>query len=159
MVDQTNEDVTAARLERARAVIRLEARTIAGLEALLDGSFSRAVELLLGCPGTVVVTGMGKAGLIGQKIMATLASTGTPSHCLHPAEAVHGDLGRVHRNDVMLILSQSGETEEVGRLLPSLVKFGVPIIAITAQTARRISGQHITGGDSCAWSPASWGIR
>ena len=78
---------------------------------------------------------MGKAGLVGQKIMATLASTGTPSHCLHPAEAVHGDLGRVSRNDVMLILSQSGETEEIVRLLPSLAELGVPMVAITGQAA------------------------
>ena len=78
---------------------------------------------------------MGKAGLVGQKIMATLASTGTPSHCLHPAEAVHGDLGRVHRDDVMLILSQSGETEEIVRLLPSLAELGVPIVAITGRAA------------------------
>jgi arabinose-5-phosphate isomerase len=78
-----------------------------------------------------MVTGMGKAGLIGQKIMATLASTGTPSHCLHPAEAVHGDLGRVQRDDLVLALSQSGETEEVVRLLPSLSALGVPIIAVT----------------------------
>jgi arabinose-5-phosphate isomerase len=83
----------------------------------------------------VIVSGMGKAGLIGQKIMATLASTGTPSHCLHPAEAVHGDLGRVRRNDVLLILSQSGETEEILRLLPSLAEFGVPVVAITGRAA------------------------
>jgi arabinose-5-phosphate isomerase len=76
---------------------------------------------------------MGKAGLIGQKIMATLASTGTPSHCLHPAEAVHGDLGRVHAADVVLVLSQSGETEEVVRLLPPLAELGVPILALTGR--------------------------
>jgi arabinose-5-phosphate isomerase len=76
---------------------------------------------------------MGKAGLVGQKIMATLASTGTRSHCLHPAEAVHGDLGRIHHRDVILLLSQSGETEEVVRLLPSLAELGVPILAITGR--------------------------
>jgi len=76
---------------------------------------------------------MGKAGLVGRKIMATLASTGTPSHCLHPAEAVHGDLGRIHAEDVVLVLSQSGQTEEVVRLLPPLAELGVPIIAITAR--------------------------
>ncbi len=93
----------------------------------------RAVELLLACRGSVIVTGMGKAGLVGQKIMATLASTGTPSHWLHPAEAVHGDLGRIRPQDVVLALSQSGETEEVLRLLPSLAELGVPIVAITAR--------------------------
>jgi arabinose-5-phosphate isomerase len=81
----------------------------------------------------VIVTGIGKAGLIGQKIMATLASTGTRSHFLHPAEAVHGDLGRVHRDDVVLVLSQSGETEEIVRLLPLLAEAAVPIIAITGK--------------------------
>ena len=80
--------------------------------------------MLFQCRGNVIVSGMGKAGLIGQKIMATLASTGTPSHCLHPAEAVHGDLGRVHADDVVLMLSQSGETEEIVRLLPSLAELG-----------------------------------
>ena len=81
----------------------------------------------------MIVSGIGKAGLIGQKIMATLASTGTPSHFLHPAEAVHGDLGRVHADDVVLVLSQSGETEEIVRLLPPLAELGVPIIAITGR--------------------------
>ena len=93
------------------------------------------MQLIFQCQGNVIVCGMGKAGLVGQKIMATLASTGTPSHCLHPAEAVHGDLGRVQRSDVMLILSQSGETEEIIRLLPSLVELGVPIAAITGRAA------------------------
>jgi len=98
----------------------------------LGDGFCRAVELLLECRGNVIVSGMGKAGLIGQKIAATLASTGTPSHFLHPAEAMHGDLGRVRRGDVALLLSQSGQTAEVLRLLPALGEFGVPIVAITA---------------------------
>ncbi|OHB68309.1 MAG: KpsF/GutQ family protein [Planctomycetes bacterium RBG_13_63_9] len=120
-------------LRYARDIIQLESQTLADLARRLDGEFCRAVDCLLRCRGNVIVSGMGKAGLIGQKIMATLASTGTPSHCLHPAEAVHGDLGRVHPEDVMLILSQSGETEEVLRMLPSLAEFGVPILAITAR--------------------------
>jgi arabinose-5-phosphate isomerase len=118
-------------LRFARHVILTESRALAKLADRLDGEFCRAVELVHSCRGSVIVCGIGKAGLIGQKIMATMASTGTPSHCLHPAEAVHGDLGRVGRNDVMLILSQSGETEEIVRLLPSLAEFGVPIVAIT----------------------------
>ena len=85
------------------------------------------------CRGSVIVSGIGKAGLIGQKVMATLASTGTRSHFLHPAEAMHGDLGRIHADDVALVLSQSGETEEIVRLLPSLVEFGVPIVAVTCR--------------------------
>lgn len=119
-------------LRFARQVLLLESRTLADLARRLGDEFCRAVECLYACRGSVIVTGMGKAGLVGQKIMATLASTGTYSHCLHPAEAVHGDLGRVHREDVMLILSQSGETEEVVRLLPSLTELGVPMVAITA---------------------------
>ena len=122
-------------LRFARQVILTESRALAQVANRLDGEFCRAVQLVFQCRGNVIVSGMGKAGLVGQKIMATLASTGTPSHCLHPAEAVHGDLGRVRRNDVMLILSQSGETEEIVRLLPSLVELGVPIVAITGQAA------------------------
>ena len=98
----------------------------------LDDSFCAAVNLLCECRGSVIVSGMGKAGLVGQKIMATLASTGTRAHCLHPAEAVHGDLGRIHSDDVVLMLSQSGETEEVVRLLPMLKQERVPVLAITA---------------------------
>jgi arabinose-5-phosphate isomerase len=119
-------------LRFARHVILTESRALAKLADRLDGEFCRAVEMVHACRGNVIVCGIGKAGLIGQKIMATMASTGTPSHCLHPAEAVHGDLGRVRRDDLMLILSQSGETDEIVRLLPSLGEFGVPIIAITA---------------------------
>jgi arabinose-5-phosphate isomerase len=130
-------------LRFARQVILTESRALNRLADQLGEEFCRAVELVHSCQGNVIVCGIGKAGLIGQKIMATMASTGTPSHCLHPAEAVHGDLGRVGRNDVVLMLSQSGETEEIVRLLPSLADFGVPIIAITA--SRRSSlGQAAT---------------
>jgi arabinose-5-phosphate isomerase len=122
-------------LRFARQVVLTESRALARVADRLDGEFCRAVQLIFACRGSVIVSGMGKAGLIGQKIMATLASTGTPSHCLHPAEAVHGDLGRVGRNDVMLILSQSGRTEEIVRLLPSLVELGVPMVAITGRAA------------------------
>ena len=118
-------------LRYARQIIQQESQALAAMAKRLDNELCRAVQYLYDCRGSVIVSGIGKAGLIGQKIMATLASTGTPSHCLHPAEAVHGDLGRVHREDVMLILSQSGETEEVTRLLPSLADLGVPVIAMT----------------------------
>ncbi len=130
-------------LRLARQIILQESRSLAQLAKELGGEFSRTVQLLYGCRGSVIVSGMGKAGLVGQKIMATLASTGTRSHCLHPAEAVHGDLGRIHRDDVLLILSQSGETEEVIRLLPSLAELGVPIIAIT-RSAESTLGQAAT---------------
>jgi len=117
----------------ARDIIRLEGQALLALATRLDTYFSRAVECLYRCQTSVIVTGMGKAGLIGQKIAATLSSTGTRGHFLHPAEAFHGDLGRIHRDDIVLVLSQSGETEEITRLLPPLSALGVTIIAITAQ--------------------------
>lgn len=122
-------------LRFGRQVLQQEARAMLELAQRLDGAFCRAAELIFGCRGSVIVTGMGKAGLVGQKIVATLASTGTPSHWLHPAEAVHGDLGRVQAHDVLLVLSQSGETEEIVRLLPSLRELGPPIIAVTGGVA------------------------
>jgi arabinose-5-phosphate isomerase len=130
-------------LRFARQVILTESRALAQVANRLDGEFCRAVDLVLACRGSIIVCGIGKAGLVGQKIMATLASTGTPSHGLHPAEAVHGDLGRVTRNDLMLILSQSGQTEEIVRLLPSLVELGVPMVAITSQASSTL-GQTAT---------------
>ncbi len=120
-------------LRMAREVMQNESRAIAQVARRLDQDFCRAVDCIFHCRGSVIVTGIGKAGLIGQKIMATLASTGTRSHFLHPAEAVHGDLGRIHRDDVVLVLSQSGETEEIVRLLPPLAEAAVPIIAITGK--------------------------
>ncbi|MBI1963478.1 MAG: SIS domain-containing protein, partial [Candidatus Rokubacteria bacterium] len=121
-----------SRLRRlAERVFRLEAEAILGLIAKLDERFDRAVALLHGCPGRVIVTGMGKSGLIGRKIAATLASTGTPAYFLHPAEGVHGDLGMVARGDVVLALSNSGETDEVLAILPPLKRLGVPIVLLT----------------------------
>ncbi|OHB81566.1 MAG: KpsF/GutQ family protein [Planctomycetes bacterium RBG_16_64_10] len=120
-------------LRYAREILTLEAQALLHLAGRVGGDFCRAVRLVLDCRGSLIVTGMGKAGLVGQKIAATLASTGTRSHFLHPAEAIHGDLGRICHDDVLLILSQSGETEEIARLLPSLAQFGVAIIAITGQ--------------------------
>ncbi len=122
-------------LRFARQVVLTESRALAQVADRLDGEFCRAVQLIYDCHGTVLVSGMGKAGLVGQKIMATLASTGTPSHFLHPAEAIHGDLGRIQRDDLLLLLSQSGETAEIVRLLPSLAEFGVPVVAITGRSA------------------------
>jgi arabinose-5-phosphate isomerase len=120
-------------LRYAREIIQLEGQALASVARRIDGSFCRAVDMLFECRGSVIATGMGKAGLIAQKVAATLASTGTRSHYLHPAEAVHGDLGRIHRDDVVLAFSQSGETEEVVRLLPSLAEFGVPLAAIVGR--------------------------
>src|SRR5437899_2184312 len=115
----------------ARGVLRAEAAAIEQLCARIDGDFSEAVERILACSGRVVVTGMGKPGFIAQKISATFASTGTPSLFLHPAEALHGDLGRLVPGDLVLALSNSGETEEILRLLPALKRMGAPIIAVT----------------------------
>jgi arabinose-5-phosphate isomerase len=106
-----------------------EARAIGGVR--LAAPFARAVEWILGCKGRVVVTGMGKPGFVAQKISATLASTGTPSLFVHPAEAAHGDLGRIARDDVVIALSNSGETDELTRLLPALRKIGARIVAVT----------------------------
>lgn len=122
-------------LRQGREVIRAEAQTLHALADHLGEDFCTAVERLHACRGSVLVAGMGKAGLIGQKIVATLASTGTRSHFVHPSEAIHGDLGRIHRDDVLLILSYSGETEEVVRLLPAVKQLGATVIAITGQPA------------------------
>lgn len=119
-------------LEHAREVVRAEAEAVAQLAGRLNGHFTRAVEMVLACPGRVVVTGMGKPGFIAQKLSATFASTGTPSLYLHPAEALHGDLGRLVNGDLVLALSNSGETDEIVRLLPSLRRLGAPIIAMTS---------------------------
>ncbi len=118
-------------IDFARQVIRLEAAAVAALEALLDERFGRAVDLVLGCEGHVVTTGMGKSGMIAQKLSATLASTGTPSFFLHPAEAIHGDLGRVAPKDLVIALSNSGATDEVLRLVPSVKQIGARLVAIT----------------------------
>ncbi len=117
--------------EKAKRVLRIEANAIEALIDRLDERFEQAVHLLLNCKGRVVVTGMGKSGLIGKKIAATLASTGTPALFLHPAEGIHGDLGMVTRGDTIIALSNSGETEEVARMLPSFKRLGVKIVALT----------------------------
>ncbi len=115
-----------------REVIAAEARALDALVGRLDRSFLDAVDAILSCRGSLIVTGIGKAGLIGQKLTATFASTGARAHFLHPAEAFHGDLGRLHADDVVLALSQSGETAEVLQLLPALRSLGVRLIAMTA---------------------------
>ncbi len=118
-------------VERGARTLRIEAEALAGLIERLDEGFIQAVDIVLGCKGKVAVTGMGKSGLIGQKISATLASTGTPSYFLHPAEGVHGDLGMVTKDDAVVALSYSGETDEVVRILPVFARLGAPLIAIT----------------------------
>lgn len=128
-------------LREGRAVLEREAEAIFDLSRRMDGSFCSAVELLAQCTGTVIVTGVGKAGLIGRKLAATFSSTGTKSWFLHPTEALHGDLGCVGPCDVACILSHSGETEEVCRLLPIFKRLGVPVIAITARTLSTLGRQ------------------
>ena len=120
-------------VDHARGVLRAEAEAIVDAATRLDGAFARAVRLVEACTGNVVVTGIGKAGLVARKISATLASTGTPSHFLHPAEAMHGDLGALRGDDIVLALSQSGETEEITRLLPHIRARRVAIIALTGR--------------------------
>ncbi|WP_437192897.1 KpsF/GutQ family sugar-phosphate isomerase [Planctomicrobium sp. SH527] len=120
------------RLRAGREILRQESDALLNLSKQLDTSFCNAVETLLNCTGSVIVCGMGKAGLIGKKIAATLSSTGTRAHFLHPAEAVHGDLGALHSSDVFLALSNSGETEELLQILPAIKEFHIPIISITA---------------------------
>jgi len=118
-------------LEYARKVIEAEAHAISSLTPVVDESFARAAEMIYACSGSCILSGIGKAGIIGQKISATLASTGTPSHFLHPAEAVHGDLGRLRKDDIVIVLSYGGETDEVIRLINLVKQLQIRLIAIT----------------------------
>jgi arabinose-5-phosphate isomerase len=126
--------------DTAVKVIEIESRAILDLRERIDASFDHAVALLLACAGRVIVTGMGKSGLIGQKISATLASTGTPSLFLHPAEAVHGDLGRIVKDDVLIAISYGGETDEILALLPLAKRLGCSLVALTGNPRSTIAG-------------------
>ncbi|RMF45366.1 MAG: KpsF/GutQ family sugar-phosphate isomerase [Planctomycetota bacterium] len=141
---------------RGREVIRQEAAALGALAAGIGDAFERAVQALLECPGKVIVTGIGKAGIVGRKLAASLSSTGTPSVFLHPAEAVHGDLGVVQSTDVVLVLSYSGETQEVNQLLPYLGECARHTIAITGGRSSSLGraadivldvGQHPEAGE------------
>jgi len=118
-------------IEDAIRVLQIEAEAVLALQSRLDGCFTQAVSMILECQGKVVVTGMGKSGLICQKIAATMASTGTPTFFLHPAEGIHGDLGMLSKGDLVIAVSYSGETEEVCRLLPVIKRLGLPLIAMS----------------------------
>jgi len=131
MPEPVRDTKTPPALAEAKRVLEVEAAAILGLIDHLDGTFVDVVELLNACSGRVVTMGLGKSGIICKKISATLASTGTPSFFLHPAEAIHGDLGMVVGGDVVLAVSNSGETEELVRLLPSIKRIGAEIVAIT----------------------------
>lgn len=126
-------------LSHAKRVLEIEAAAIADLIPRLDENFARAVELLYACKGRVIFTGMGKSGHIARKIAATFASTGTPAFYLDPAEGLHGDLGMVVRGDVLVALSNSGETDEIIDLLPSLQRFGVKLISLVGNTASTLA--------------------
>lgn len=146
MTDDRDDERT---IDLARRVLETEAQAILGLIPLLDERFERAVDLLHGCAGRVVATGMGKSGIIAHKMAATFSSTGTPAVFLHPAEALHGDLGVVQANDVVVALSQSGETEELVRLLEAIRRIGARLIALTGDTGSTL-GQAADVALSCA---------
>ena len=126
-------------LEHAREVLRVEAAAVLDLVPRIDASFEAAIQLILDCKGRAIITGMGKAGLVGRKIAATLASTGTPSFFVHPAEGIHGDLGMITANDVVIAISNSGETGEVLNILPSLRRIGAHLIAMVGNTSSTLA--------------------
>ena len=130
---------TAADLSLAKKVLQTEAAAILALVDRLDDRFEQAVRILLDCRGRVIVTGMGKSGIICRKVAATLASTGTPAFFLHPAEAVHGDLGVIQRDDVVVALSNSGETDELLRLVETIKRLGARLIAICGNPASKLA--------------------
>lgn len=125
--------------QTALRVLEIESRAISDLRDRLDSSFDRAVEMLFTCAGRIVVTGMGKSGLIGQKVSATLSSTGSPSLYLHAAEAIHGDLGRIVETDTVVAISYSGETREILALVPALKRLGCPLIALTGNPSSSLA--------------------
>ena len=126
-------------LDRGRRVLRMEAEAVTRTEKRLDESFARAVRMLAGCQGRVIVSGVGKSGLIGRKIAATLTSTGTPATFLHPTESAHGDLGIVGSSDVGILISRSGESGDLVTLVDHLKRFGVPTIAITGSAGSALA--------------------
>ena len=126
-------------LEKAKDVLRTEADAVLALVDRINGDFRAAVEMILACKGRVVITGMGKSGLICQKIAATMASTGTPALFLHPAEGVHGDLGMLMKGDVVIAVSNSGETAEIARILPVIKRMGLPLISMSGNQASTLA--------------------
>jgi len=133
----------ARAVELAHATFDIEAAAVLGLKSRLSDAFTQTVALVLGLEGRVVVMGMGKSGHVGRKIAATLASTGTPAMFVHPAEASHGDLGMVTANDLVLMISYSGEAQEISAILPVLKRLGVPLVAMTSNPASSMA-QHAT---------------
>lgn len=117
-------------IHKGKEVIRIEAEAVAALQSRIDERFARAVDMIYNCKGRVIVTGMGKSGLVAEKIVATLNSTGTPAVFLHPADAVHGDLGMVRKEDVIICISKSGDTREILQIIPMFKRVGMPIISL-----------------------------
>lgn len=140
-VQRHSDSISFGRMQHAAKIIAQQTKAVDRLSKNIPADFDLAIELMLGCHGNVIVTGMGKAGWIGQKVSASLASTGTRSHFLHPAEAIHGDLGRIGPEDMVLAFSNSGETSEIVTLLPSIRKINVPLIAVTAIRNSTLSQQ------------------
>ncbi|OGX05249.1 MAG: hypothetical protein A3G87_06560 [Omnitrophica bacterium RIFCSPLOWO2_12_FULL_50_11] len=144
--------------ELARKILHMESRAVRELIPRIDRNFERALDLLERCTGRVVLTGMGKPGFIGRKIAATLASTGTPSLFLHPAEAVHGDLGMVTKRDVVIAISNSGETEEITKLLSTIKRMGAAVIAMTGNRESTLAKNSDVvlnvglGREACPWN-------
>ncbi len=132
-------DDDARIVDWGRRTVRMEADAVAALSGRIGDSFARAVRILLSARGKVVITGVGKSGLIGKKIAATMTSTGTPAIFLHAADAVHGDLGMLGRDDVLLAISNSGETEEILRLIPAVRRLGVPLVAMAGRTGSNLA--------------------
>jgi arabinose-5-phosphate isomerase len=130
-----------ALLAKARGIIDVEIQALEDLKTQLDDQFVQAVELIEQCRGRVIITGMGKSGLIGKKIAATLSSTGTPSYFLHPAEGSHGDLGTLMKQDIVIAISNSGETPEILGILPLVKRFGVPLIGMTGKMTSTLAQQ------------------
>jgi D-arabinose 5-phosphate isomerase GutQ len=138
---------------RAARVLTIEAEGLLALREKLDRQFTRAVDMLLSAPGKVIVTGMGKSGHIGRKIAATLASTGTPAFFLHPAEGLHGDIGMVLKGDVVIALSNSGETREVVQLLPVFKRLGLQLIALTGNPRSTLARHADATKQHCRLAP------
>ncbi|MEE9225842.1 MAG: KpsF/GutQ family sugar-phosphate isomerase [Bacteroidota bacterium] len=126
-------------VQKGKEVVRIEAKAVAGLEQKIGREFARAVGLLFHCKGRVIVTGMGKSGIVARKIVATMNSTGTPSVFLHPSDAVHGDLGMVRKEDVVICISKSGDTDEVSQLLPMFKRIGVPVVSMVGSVQSHLA--------------------
>ena len=126
-------------IDEARRVIRVEADALLAMADRIDTSFEHAIDVIVGSPGRVIVSGMGKSGLVGQKIASTMASTGTPAFFLHPAEGIHGDLGMIMKGDVVIAISNSGETEEILRILPSIKRLGAHLIAMSGNPTSNLA--------------------